>query len=78
MKGLEGCWDIVTFISHMEEGSGTGVWARGFCLVLQSSYSVPPAYGKPVLSKDSTLGRTFLDLSALKQGNYNQTKNSLF
>lgn len=64
--GLEGCWDIVTLIFHMEKGSGTGHWARVFCLVLQSSYEVPPAYARPVLSKDSTLGRKFLDLSALK------------
>lgn len=58
----------------MEEGSGTGVWARGGCLVLQCSYEVPLAYARPVLSKESTLGKKFLDLSALKQGNNNRKK----
>lgn len=61
----------------MEEGSETGVWARGFGLVFQSSYDVPPAYARPVLSKDSALGRKFLDLSGLKQGK-NKQKNSFY
>lgn len=63
----------------MEKGSEIGHWARVFCLVLQSSYDVPPAYVRPVLSKDPTLGRKFLDLSAfrIKQIATTTTKKSI-